>query len=149
MTSANEHSEEIYLDNGEQGHEGCFFQAGTLPTIDVSATLIVHRCDGMNFIVRLPSRQMAVDLMATLIVPDFTAAPNAFIALQIQPKPVFLGASPGLQFILEMGHSLPAKPKGVKHIILVKPTQLQDLLERTEDTIAFEPSDEPNVSRLY
>jgi len=142
--------EETWPDNGEQGHDGCLFQAGSIPAPPiVSASIWVRRSDGVFFFVTHATRQSAVDYLESLnlptAIPDYTTAANLQYAVAAQLPQMFMGASPIIQVILVKGTTPPPEEqmrrtaygtvKTTKTIVL-KPTQLMTFINMPWQDIA-------------
>ena len=111
---------DAYPDNGEQGHDGCLFNPGSIQLPVVDYTLLVTQPNGINLLVHLITRQAAVDLAKTL--PPLTS-------YKILPT---------------------HQPKLTDAInILLKPSQLPYFIGKAKDEIAFMPTETQNLYKLF
>ena len=111
---------ESYLDDGEQGHDGCLFNPGPIQTPTVDYTLLVIQPHGINLLVHLITRQTALDLALTL------------------PQ--------GTNYKIVPTH----KPKLTDALnIVVKPTQLPYFIGKAKDEIAYVHTDTPHLYKLF
>jgi len=111
---------DAYPDNGEQGHDGCLFNPGPPQIPVVDFTLVVTQSNGINLLVHLITRQSAAQLAETL--------------------------PPNTNYTIIPTH----QPKLTDAInIIVKPSQLPYFIGKSQDTIAFAPTDTQNLYKLF
>lgn len=153
--------QETWPDKGEQGHDGCLFNAGAIPAAPVvSASIWVRRSDGVFFFVEHDTRQSAVDYLSSLrlkqAIPDYTEAPTAQHAATSQLPSVFMGGGGAHQVILIKGTTPPPAerlgnlfggPIRMTKTILLKPSQLMTFVNIAWDDI-FTEHIEAHVYRL-
>lgn len=154
-----EQEQETWPDKGEQGHDGCLFNAGAIPaTPVVSASIWVRRSDGVFFFVEHDTRQSAVDYLSSLrqAIPDYTEAPTAQHVATSQLESVFMGGGGAHQVILIKGTTPPPAerlgnlfggPTRMTKTILLKPSQLMTFVNIAWDDI-FTEHIEAHVYRL-
>lgn len=145
------YDDDTYPDNGEQGHEACLFQPGSLPSpLTHDTTLqLTQLHDLPTLIVRLPTRQEAADLAVTLM--DYTDKSGSLLffqalvnVVQSRTKEILVAGTDLIHVSVLCGHT----SKENKPHLLVRPCQLRRFIGLPLDEIAHEATAEPNVFRL-